>query len=339
MFPNRRLFKEKHKIKLSRAQLDEINVFKKKLESKEYTLEEIKCECCKINDSIILSEYDRFGIPYKSNFCKNCGLVYTSPRLDQDSIIKFYNNQYRKIYINTNQQDPLNFFLNNQIKRGEKIYALIEQNFKLNKPLNVLEVGCGMGGILQAFNQKKHRVKGVDYGSDYINYGKKNYLNLFVGGIFDVQGEFYVIIYSHVFEHILDLKKELIEIKKHLKKEGVLYIQVPGILNLKKYRFDLNRYFQNAHNYNFSLNSLNNILTLNGFEMIYGDETVEALFRVSNNTKSLINDFDRINSEIKKLAYKRIGYIFSPEGFRIYLVEILKQLRLYTILRRIFKGH
>ena len=49
-----------------------------------------------------------------------------------------------------------------------------------------------------------------------------------------------IIIYSHVFEHILDLDKELDAIKSHLKPEGILYIEVPGI-----------KYVHNTYEMNF----------------------------------------------------------------------------------------
>lgn len=72
--------------------------------------------------------------------------------------------------------------------------------------------------------------------------------------------------------------------------------------------------------------------------MVCACEKIQSLDRVSYNSKLIINDFDKIYSEIKKLESKRKAFIFTPKGFRIFLVEISKQSRLYSILRRIFRA-
>ena len=77
------------------------------------------------------------------------------------------------------------------------------------KPGKVLDVGCSSGGMLQIFKEAGYDVTGMDYDKDRVAYGVKKGLNLFEGDAFDVEGKFDLIIYSHVLEHILDLKGEL----------------------------------------------------------------------------------------------------------------------------------
>ena len=96
---------------------------------------------------------------------------------NKNSYIKFYDNQYRIIYSN-NYKNNLDDFFKKQIKRGEKIYSFIEDKFHLERTQKILDVGCGMGGVLIPFLNQGHQVKGVDYGSQYIEYGKKLKLNL-----------------------------------------------------------------------------------------------------------------------------------------------------------------
>jgi 2-polyprenyl-3-methyl-5-hydroxy-6-metoxy-1,4-benzoquinol methylase len=333
---NRRLFAEKHKIELSDLQLNEVNILKNKIKSQEYIYETINCQYCKINNTIMLSKFDRYGIPYRSNLCKICGLVYTSPRFNQNSYIKFYDNQYRIIYSN-NYKNNLDDFFKKQIKRGEKIYSFIEDKFHLERTQKILDVGCGMGGVLIPFLNQGHQVKGVDYGSQYIEYGKKLKLNLQKGGIRDVKGKYDIIIYSHVFEHILDLNKEIIEIKKKLNCNGRLYIEVPGILNLKNYRYDLNRYFQNAHTYNFSLTTLNNILRLNGFDLIFGNEKIEAIYSLSNKPPIFKNDFSNILNKLYFYELQRRVWFLSKEGMRVTIIFFLKKINLYKIFKLLYK--
>lgn len=100
MFPNKKLYRPIHKIKLNQLQLDEINIVRKFINNNIYVYEDIVCCCCQGVSTITISEYDRYGLPYKSNLCESCGLIYTSPRFNINSYKKFYDTSYRKIYTN-----------------------------------------------------------------------------------------------------------------------------------------------------------------------------------------------------------------------------------------------
>ena len=116
---------------------------------------------------------------------------------------------------------------------------------------------------------------------------------------------------------------ELIQIKERLNLNGILYIEVPGVLNLKEnYRSDLNRYFQNAHTYNFTLKTLSNILHKHGFELISGNEKVESIYKISsNNNPKTLNDYNRIIKKIKVYEFERKTWIFSVKGLKTILVN------------------
>ena len=337
MFTNKKLFEEVNKLKLIKKQHDEIKKFKDKVKNKEYHFENINCQICTSpEESIILSKFDRYGLPYVSNFCRGCGLIYTSPRLTQNSYIDFYDKQYRIIYdtgVIENKEDFFNF----QIGRGEKILELVKKNYN-KKILSVLEVGCGMGGILYPFKEVNCKVLGVDFGTEYVEYGKsKKNLSLKVGGIDSISEneKFDLIIYSHVFEHILDLNKELSEIKKRLTKSGVVYIEVPGVMNLNYgYKSDLNIYFQNSHTFNFSLITLKNIMNKNGFSLVYGNEKVESLFCVSTKKENQKKDFERIKNKFQYYEVERRLWWLTPNGLKTFLINTLKYFRLFKIVLR-----
>ena len=338
MIFNKRLFEEKPKINLSKNQINEINLLKEKIKKGEYIYEEVVCEVCKNDESSIISKYDRYGLPYVSNLCKTCGLIYTSPRFDQSSYVKFYDSQYRKIYTSFPRKSSKEDFFKSQKTRGKKVLDFIIKNNPNKKINSVLDVGCGMGGLLIPFKENNINIYGVDYGSDFVKFGRSKNLNLDIGGIKDVKEKFDVIIYSHVFEHIMDLCSELSEIKKRLNVNGILYIEVPGVMNLdKNYRNDLNRYFQNSHTYNFSLITLKNVLISNGFELVYGNENVESIFKISNVSYSITNDYDRLINEFKKLHFKSIMWIFSKKGVKTMIISMLLKLNLYDITRKFYR--
>lgn len=261
--------------------------------------------------SEILAEKDRYGLKCTTKICCDCGFVYTSPRMTQDSYTDFYDSEYSRLYVGV--ETPGSVFFNDQKYRGERILKYINSNIDIaKKPFDVLEVGCGAGGILQSFRSAGHVVLGLDLGEEYLNYGIENFgLNLKKGGLADLDKEYKadIIIYSHVLEHILDIDKELGLIKSHLKKDGFVYIEVPGLMFVHQ-TYDMNflKYLQNAHTYHFTLNSLTRMFSNNGFELISGDEQIRSLFKLTSQEKS--NDFRNEYLTVKK-------YIERNENRRI----------------------
>jgi SAM-dependent methyltransferase len=97
-----------------------------------------------------------------------------------------------------------------------------------------------------------------------------------------LDSRFDIVILSHVFEHMVDLDSALVDLRRLLQPGGVVYIEVPGVLSIHRrpvYRFDWVAYFTHAHIYHFCLATLDNVLSSHGFELISGNEEVEALFR------------------------------------------------------------
>jgi len=225
---------------------------KKKIENKikngSYHFEEVDCVLCKKRNFKLLAEKDRYGLFVPTVICKSCGLVYTNPRMDEQSNFSFYDNEYRKLY--NGMGFPTDDFFNDQEDRGLDIIEYIEKKTGLHfRNKFVVEIGTGAGGILNAFKNNGNNVLGLDLGSEYINYGKKRGLNLIQDtikylGKLETRPD--LVIYCHVLEHLSNPIEELTELKKYLKKSSYLYIEVPGILNLQQsYNQDFLLYLQN----------------------------------------------------------------------------------------------
>src|SRR5690606_37611849 len=104
-----------------------------------------------------------------------------------------------------------------------------------------------------------------------------------------------LVIYSHVLEHIPDVRDELRRIRSLLAPGGLLYVEVPSARHIRRaYRGDFLRLLQNAHTFHFTLRSLRNLLLAEGFECLQGDETVRAVFRASETAASepIRNDYE-----------------------------------------------
>lgn len=140
----------------------------------EYHFETFTCECGAKEESFrILAEKDRYGFKVQTVICKNCGLMMTNPRMTQDAYNLFYDSEYRKIYLGVESANDVgdNFFASRK-KRGEVIAEFVGN--KVGRDIkSVLEIGCSAGAILEAFKEKGCKVKGIDLGGEYIEYGKK----------------------------------------------------------------------------------------------------------------------------------------------------------------------
>lgn len=230
--------------------------------------------------------------------------------MNQLSYNLFYDNEYRNLYTTDNIKKKDFFY--SQYYRAKTIYETIQKEVNLSTPKKIIEVGCGSGGILQYFKEKGHEVTGCDLGKEYLTYGKEEWqLDLHQGFLSEMPQDEKadIIIYSHVLEHILDCRTEIEVIKKYSSKDTIIYIEVPGFKSvIKNFKSDFGTYFQNAHTFHFSLSSLTNLFNKNGFDLIYGDEYVRALFKVSTdvlNNEELINDYEGILSNINKTEKNR----------------------------------
>ncbi|PLX07240.1 MAG: hypothetical protein C0596_12040 [Marinilabiliales bacterium] len=312
-------------LKLNDLQHKTIEQINLNVDNGEYKFENILCPVCSSDDFITLAEKDRYGLENKTVICKSCGLVYTNPRMTQESYNLFYDTLYRKLYVGESQ--PSDKFFQDQYRHGREIYNFLQSRFaKDNTTINVLEVGCGAGGILSYFKDKSCNVLGVDLGTEYLNYGKDKGLKLMPGSLKCVPESFHpdVIIYSHVFEHILDLKSELELIKEKCSKETLLYIEVPGIKNVhNEYQMNFMNYFQNAHTFNFSLVSLRNLFETNCFKFIRGDDYVKSIFVIGqeNSDNDITNDFDSVISYIESTIENQKQYKYSAKNIKFKLMK------------------
>ncbi|CAA6812771.1 MAG: SAM-dependent methyltransferase [uncultured Sulfurovum sp.] len=286
--------------------IQDIQSYKIKLEKVNY------CICCNNDNLEKLLEVDRFDLPFGSYVCTNCGLIMTSPRMTQDSLPYYYEKYYHPLnYGKENLDNQVALFKSGQ---GKKIFNTLYPYVKDKKHLDILEIGAGVGNVLDEFRQKSIEklmdieLYGTEYSHDCIRQCQKRNLNMIEGNassVLKLNKKFDIIILSHVFEHFIDLEDELNTLVKLLNNDGLLYIEVPGILknhNKPYYNFSFLGYAVHAHMYNFSLITLTNILGKNSFSLLEGNEEVEAVFQIKNIRNNLVsNDYHRIQHYLKFL--------------------------------------
>ncbi|RYU94070.1 class I SAM-dependent methyltransferase [Emticicia agri] len=166
------------------------------------------------------------------------------------------------------------------------VKALKEEHFKDKKTIKGLEIGSGNGWWLEVCRAHHIDCIGIEPENTFEDYYKANNLQVVSGFYPDVATDsaegYDFIIFNDVFEHISDLKSLLVNIKKDLKKDGLLIINIPmsngffyrtaTILYYLKIQSFLDRLWQfNFHsphiNY-FSPKNLPAYLTKYGFQLL-----------------------------------------------------------------------
>jgi len=302
-------------IPLNRLQLQVRDVVAAKIADGTYRFETVACGICGATETTMLAEKDRYGLYSPVVICRTCGLIFSTPRMDQASYAAFYDREYRPLYMG--KAYSADAVWEKTSRRGARIAAFLRPGGAELVGKRILEVGCGAGGALAHFRDRFNcEVKGCDFGTEGLTYGRVNHgLDLTIGTIGSIpaiqQGwRADVIIYSHVLEHILDLHEECERIRHALADDGLVYIEVPSVKGIRhNYTWDFLRYLQNAHTYHFSLTTLLNLMQRHGFQLIRGNEFTQAVFRMDaqeqGDATHLVNDYTPVMRFLKATERQR----------------------------------
>ncbi len=128
-------------------------------------------------------------------------------------------------------------YFNEQVYTSRKYVIPYLNTFLSTKEIRVLEIGCGEGGNLVPFLEADCQVVGVDLAQDKITNGKRylsDYISnkqchLYSKNIFEMDslGEFDLIFFRDVIEHIEDHERLLAFCRGHLKADGFIFIAFP----------------------------------------------------------------------------------------------------------------
>ena len=161
-----------------------------------------------------------------------------------------------------------------------------------------------------------------------------------IGKLYSLKKKPDVVIYSHIVEHLLNPVNELKKLKKLLKQDSLLYIEVPGLKNLyDSYDQDFLKYLQNAHTYHFTLNSLTNCTKKAGFNLLSGDEFIHSVFKIGNINNNYKSDYASTFAFLKKVESGRsnpLNYRRLRAKFISMAIILLIKTRTFRIARRIY---
>ena len=240
------------------------------------------CLLCQNDTFLCIAQFDQYGIPVDQLVCKKCSLIQASPVFDNSSLTVFYERYYRSLKENKRGSTIIRQRLVRQIRAGNRILKKIEQYLdKASKP-QLVEIGCGAGGIVKVLRDSGFDTIGYDIDPTLLKYGRDELgLPLFQEHFKTNLEAYDGIILRHVLEHIPDPRELLDRIFQSLKPGGIFYVEVPGIRAIGKGKYDYNllRYFVIEHVFVFEKRTLLQLIEPYGFELLEGDESITAIFK------------------------------------------------------------
>ncbi|MBL7196540.1 MAG: class I SAM-dependent methyltransferase [Candidatus Omnitrophica bacterium] len=177
-----------------------------------------RCNFCDSDNYAYLGERHLVSIVK----CRNCGLIYLNPfPLPLNNVLQ-ENYSGREKYFNQNLKEC-------KIKVYSAVLRYLGKALKTKGRL--LDIGCGEGDFLKMAEADGWDCFGTDISEEFLDYAKSRGLRAQAmrPGELDFPDSYFdaVIMYA-LLEHVVNPKKYLMEAKRVMKKEGILYLKVPN---------------------------------------------------------------------------------------------------------------
>ena len=214
--------------------------------------------------------------------CNKCGLVQIFPPPNEKILAQYYESDYRRGgYHGSDVCNSAEFPRDNlfYFNRGFSIAECVSPYIKHPNP-RILDIGAGFGHILYALSQKfpLSTRQAIEFSEICTSHLQSIGTEVFTDPVEEVlprlEGQFDLIILSHVFEHLLEIIPILHLIRNSLVVGGILYIEVPNIPVDSLLRYPDHKWaprFDEPHITFFSLPILQAILKNAGFEVSFCD--------------------------------------------------------------------
>lgn len=228
------------------------------------------CPLCHSDDLELLTERLRHG-PGRVFYCGTCEIGI----LDAESgdLKQYYERDYRELHgprigVRSDYEEIFEAYVDYQGQRIEMLRPWLEPEARL------LEVGCSTGHFLYGVKDLVGEVVGVDYDSGAAAYAAKKCGCRTYGGDLAESGQpersFDVVCAMQVMEHVDDPVGLAELLRRYLKPEGIVYVEVPNLRDplLSVYGVEAYRsfYFHDAHMLYMTERSLRTIMERAGFE-------------------------------------------------------------------------
>lgn len=168
--------------------------------------------------------------------CEQCGFVYNEGRFDQSTLNTFYESHSlyaAEMGVGSGGLSPWDQ------QRYADALALLERHLP-SRDASILDVGCAKGGFLRTLEQHGYcNLRGVDLSPTCVKIVRERHgIEAAVGSTHHLPFEDLrpdAIVYSHVFEHLHDLRTAVEEAHHRLDDDGLLLVEIPDASRYAKY--------------------------------------------------------------------------------------------------------
>jgi SAM-dependent methyltransferase len=190
-----------------------------------------RCNLCGGSRFTVVAHHDRYGFAAQSLGCRDCGLVFLSPRLEPDAYARFYNGVYRllvsafhgrRIDAETVETD--------QIPYAERLAELLGPFFAPRPAGVILDVG-GSTGVVSALLAEALSMRALvlDPAPDEVERARARGLEGVVGTIEEWERpdeRFGLVLLCQTIDHLLDVAGALAAIRDVIAEDGYFFVDI-----------------------------------------------------------------------------------------------------------------
>jgi len=169
-------------------------------------------------------------LPFSYLKCRGCGLVFLSPRPDDQEMLPYYAQEYygqgdHKFH--PGLEIFRSFFAWKRVRRAQAFFA---------GPGKALDIGCGQGTFLQLLKEEGWECRGTELTEESAERASRRGIPVSVGEFDPARfppHSFDLISLWHVLEHLRDPRRTLASLPGLLKRGGVAAISTPNMDSLQ----------------------------------------------------------------------------------------------------------
>ncbi len=281
------------------------------------------CPVCDARAREVVARGGRDDPALTTVVCPGCGLVSHHPLPDPAAVAAFYERDYRIAYKGA-AEPRLKHTLRAQrgaIARARRLAPL------LPPAARVLDIGASSGEFTYVMSRLGFDAAGMEPNRGYAAFARRTYGAAVQDGGYEsapaAPGGYHLITLNHVLEHLPDPAAALARFHDILAPEGLLFLEVPNLLGVRKRAATL---FHTAHIWNFTPQTLVGLAARHGFAPLAAQDMAETslVFRRMPATVPQAPDEtlaarlrQQVATEQRSLAYLLSGMPFIRRWHRL----------------------